>query len=329
MISIIVPVYNAETYINRCLESILLQSYRDLQVVIIDDGSTDKSIDICNSFASIDQRISIVSQQNAGVSAARNTGLSVAKGEYVMFIDSDDYMFPQMCEIMINAIKEKNADLVVCGTTETWGGLWAPDRDVDYQSLESFKIDFIEHLNSELLSPPWNKIYRRELIKDMFDPSISFGEDLVFNLNYLRNCQRVSFVKSAPFYHEKANENSLVNRVYPSRLIEIEKVHSTVVDFYKSDNPKLHQKYIRDILAYFRLILKSDNCSRRDKREQLDIWAHLSYLKKISVKSLPINWKDMLLLQCVRWRLWGIAEFIMKLKASLVYKFNYGIFCCN
>ena len=226
-------------------------------------------------------------------------------------------MFPQMCEIMLNTIETKKADLVVCGTTETWGGLWAPDRNADYQTLDSFKKDFIEHLNSELLSPPWNKIYRRELIKDMFDASISFGEDLVFNLNYLKNCQRVSFIKSAPFYHEKANENSLVNRIYPSRLIEIEKVHSAVVGFYESDAPKLHQKYVRDILVYFRAILKSQNCSKRDKREQLNIWASSCQLNKISFNELHINWKDKLLLTCAKLRLWTLAEVIVKFKSFI------------
>ena len=299
------------------MNSIVGQSYSCLEIILIDDGSQDASLQICNRYAQIDKRIKVFSQVNSGVSTARNNGLSYARGEYIMFVDSDDYMFPQMCEIMLNTIETKKSDLVVCGTTETWGGLWAPDRNADYQTLDSFKRDFIEHLNSELLSPPWNKIYRRELIKDMFDASISFGEDLVFNLNYLKNCQRVSFIKSAPFYHEKANENSLVNRIYPSRLIEIEKVHSTVVGFYESDDPKLHQKYVRDILVYFRAILKSKNCSKRDKREQLNIWASSCQLNKISFKELQINWKDKLLLICAKLRLWTLVEVIVKFKSFI------------
>ena len=317
MISVIVPIYNSERFLDRCLNSIVGQSYDCLEIILINDGSQDASLQICYRYAQKDKRIKVFSQVNSGVSTARNNGLFYARGEYIMFVDSDDYMLPQMCEIMLNTIEMKKADLVVCGTTETWGGLWAPDRDVDYQTLDSFKKDFIEHLNSELLSPPWNKIYRRELIKDMFDASISFGEDLVFNLNYLKNCQRVSFIKSAPFYHEKANENSLVNRIYPSRLIEIEKVHSAVVGFYESDAPKLHQKYVRDILVYFRAILKSQNCSKRDKREQLNIWASSCQLNKISFKELQINWKDKLLLTCAKLRLWTLAEVIVKFKSFI------------
>ena len=317
-VSIIIPIYNAEKYLYRCLQSILSQKYNDWEAILVNDGSTDASLEICNSFLNnAELKFRLISQPNSGVSVARNEGLSHASGEYVMFLDSDDYMLPEMCEIMVNALETKNADIVVCGTTETWGELWAPDRDVDYHTLESFKKDFIEHLNSELLSPPWNKIYRRKLIKDMFDPSISFGEDLVFNLNYLKNCQRVSFIKSAPFYHEKANENSLVNRVYPSRLIEIEKVHSAVVDFYESDSPKLHQKYTRDILVYFRAILKSKNCSKRDKREQLNIWASSCQLNKINFRELQVNWKDVLLLRCAKLRLWTLAEVFVKFKSFI------------
>jgi glycosyltransferase involved in cell wall biosynthesis len=209
IISIIVPFYNAEKYLDRCIRSILSQTYKDYEIVLVNDGSSDGSLRICQEYANENNNISLVSQDNSGVSAARNRGLSVAKGEYVMFVDSDDYMLPQMCEIMVDAVEEKNADLVVCGTTETWGGVWAPNRDVDYSSLASFKSDFIEHLTSELLSPPWNKIYRRELIKDVFETSSSFGEDLMFNLQYLAKIQAISVVDMIPYYYVIDNPTSI------------------------------------------------------------------------------------------------------------------------
>lgn len=320
MISIIIPVYNAGSYLRRCLESIIAQNYADIQIVIVDDGSLDNSLKICRYFEANYDNVIVIAQQNAGVSAARNAGLGVAKGEYVMFVDSDDYMFPQMCETMVHKIEEKGADLVVCGTTETWGGVWAPKRDVDYSSLESFKSDFIEHLTSELLSPPWNKIYRREQIKDLFDTSSSFGEDLMFNLNYLKSCQRISFIKSAPFYHEKANEESLVNRVYPSRLIEIEKVHSAVLDFCNTKNPQIHQKYIRDLLVYVKAIIKNEKYSREELFIYLNEWIKTSYLNNLEPKQLSISWKNKLLLRCLKKRRWNIAYAIINFKSLISLK---------
>lgn len=317
IISIIVPFYNAEKYLDRCIRSILSQTYKDYEIVLVNDGSSDGSLRICQEYANENNNISLVSQDNSGVSAARNRGLSVAKGEYVIFVDSDDYMLPQMCEIMVDAIEEKEADLVVCGTTETWGGVWAPTRDIDYSSLASFKSDFIEHLTSELLSPPWNKIYRRELIKDVFETSSSFGEDLMFNVNYLKNCQRISFIKSAPFYHEKANEGSLVNRVYPSRLMEIEKVHSAVLGFYDTENPEIHQKYIRDLLVYVRAIIKNEKYTREELHACLNEWIKTSYLNDLNIKQLSVNWKNQLLLRCLKRRMWNVAEVIVKFKSLL------------
>jgi hypothetical protein len=153
------------------------------------------------------------------------------------------------------------------------------------------------------------------LIKDVFDTSSSFGEDLMFNLNYLKNCQRISFIQSAPFYHEKANECSLVNRVYPSRLTEIEKVHSAVLDFYDTKDFRVHQKYIRDLLVYVRAIIKNEKYTREELHAYLNEWIKISYLNKLDFKQLSVNWKNQLLLRCLKRRMWNAAEAIVKFKS--------------
>lgn len=317
-VSIIIPVYNAEKYLNRCINSILSQKYNDWEAILVNDGSTDGSLKICNSYLdNIGIRIVVVSQPNSGVSSARNKGLSLATGPYVMFLDSDDYMFPEMCEMMVEAIESKDADCIICGTTETWGGLWAPKENEDYTDLASFKKDFIRHLSTELLSPPWNKIYKRELIKKGFDSSVSFGEDLMFNLDYFKNCEKISFISDAPFYHEKANENSLVNKVYPSRLSEIEKVHSAVLDFYEGSDPDISKKYIRDIIVYYRAVVQNRNFRREEKRAFFEKWIKTSHLKGIDLGKVSIDWKNRLLLFFIRHRLWLLAELQINWKSVL------------
>lgn len=308
MISIIIPVYNAEKYLERCLQSIISQSYQDLEIILVNDGSLDNSLNICHSFSHKDKRVKVMTQTNSGVSSARNNGLSRAKGEYVMFVDSDDYMLPGMCEMMVNTLESKGADCVICGTTETWGGLWAPAEDVDYSDLASFKMDFVKHLRTELLSPPWNKIYKRAFITMDFDTSVSFGEDLMFNLNYFNNCNKISFVTKAPFYHEKANENSLVNRVYPSRLYEIETVHSAVLNFYDGMDPEVNQKYIRDLLVYFRAIVQNEHFSINEKKECFNEWAKNAHICFIDLSNISMEWKTRLLLFFIRHKMWGMAE---------------------
>ena len=317
VISVIVPVYNASKYLDRCIRSILSQTFHNCEILLVNDGSTDNSLEICNSYAQRDQRIKVVSQLNAGVSAARNKGLSMAIGKYVMFVDSDDYMLPGMCEIMLQTIESKDADCVICGTTETWGGLWAPKENEDYTDLTFFKKDFDRHLNTELLSPPWNKIYKRELIRKGFDTSVSFGEDLMFNLDYFKNCKKISFISAAPFYHEKANENSLVNRVYPSRLSEIEKVHSAVLDFYEGSDQNISRKYIRDIIVYYRAVVQNNNFKRKEKRTFFEKWIKTSHLKEIDLGKMSIDWKNRLLLFFVRHRLWALSELQINWKSAI------------
>ena len=114
LISIIVPIYNSENYIKKCLDSILAQTYSNLEVILIDDGSTDNSYNICKDYQKKDNRIVLLQQKNAGVSRARNHGLEVAKGEYIGFVDSDDYIEPEMYEILLNSIIESNSKIAIC-----------------------------------------------------------------------------------------------------------------------------------------------------------------------------------------------------------------------
>ena len=264
MISVIVPIYNAEKYLHRCINRILAQDYTDFELLLIDDGSIDNSATICDEFAKYDNRIRVFHKENGGVSSARNWGLDKAIGEYIMFVDSDDYMMSGMLEVMLSTLDSKKADLVVCGTTETGGGYWRPIADVDY-SINQLKENFVSLLHTELLSPPWNKIYKKEIIgSNRFSEDISFGEDLLFNIQNLEKCENISLIKESPFYHEKENENSLVVKFNRNRLLDIEKVW-VVVDRFSEDKEGLYSKYLRDLTVYVRQLLKTKQYSWLEK----------------------------------------------------------------
>lgn len=313
MISIIIPVYNAEKYINRCIKSIVNQSYKELEIVIVNDGSTDNSLHICEILAMQDYRIKVISQDNGGVSKARNTGLRLAKGEYVMFLDSDDYMLPEMCKTMLDVLHKKQADCVICGIQEPEAGLWCPQKSMDYSTLEDFKKDFIYQLNTELLSPCWNKIFKRQLITNLFNEDISFGEDLIFDLEYLNNCTRLSFITIPLVYHEKQVVGSLVTKTGLQRLMDIEKIHQVIMQFAGNENisQDLHKKYIRDLIVYVRFIFLDKRITFSNKKRILKEWIQGAYLNHLFVVNIKTCLSNRLLLSFLKYRCWLLANLLI------------------
>lgn len=316
MISIIVPVYNISKYLPRCIDSILGQTFTDFELLLIDDGSKDNSGKICDEYAVKDSRVRVFHKKNGGVSSARNLGLENAKGDYVMFVDSDDYMLPTMCELMLQTIENKNADLVVCGTTETGGGFWRPRFDEDF-SKEQLKERFISLLHTELLSPPWNKIYKKEKIGNLrFREEVSFGEDLLFNIQYLDTCEKISFIKDAPFYHEKDNETSLVVGFNRYRLLDIEKVW-VIVDRFSIDKRDLYYKYLRDIIVYTRQLLKNRQHSWGKKKLILKEWYAVAKIRKVNLFHYKVNLINWILLALLKYRQWHLANILVNIKSYI------------
>lgn len=312
-ISIIIPIYNAEKYIKRCVSSVVDQSYEKLEILLVNDGSTDNSLNISEAFTVKDNRIKVISQDNGGVSKARNTGLRLAKGEYVMFLDSDDYMLPDMCKTMMDVLHTKQADCVICGIQEPEGGLWCPQKDRDYSTLADFKREFIYQLNTELLSPCWNKIFKRQLITHLFDEKISFGEDLIFDLKYLSNCTRLSFITTPLVYHEKQVAGSLVTKTGLQRLMDIEKIHQAIMQFAGKENTSqdLHKKYIRDLTVYSRLMFLDKSSSLKDKKKFLKKWIQTSYLNIMFVKDIKDCLSNRILLLFLKHRCWLLAYLLV------------------
>lgn len=314
MISVIVPIFNAEKYLHRCIKRILAQDYTDYELLLIDDGSTDNSGTICDEYAIKDNRIRVFHKENGGVSSARNWGLDNAIGEYIMFVDSDDYMLPGMLEVMLSTLESKKADLVICGTTETGGGYWRPIADVNY-SINQLKESFVSLLHTELLSPPWNKIYKKEIIRsNRFCEDISFGEDLLFNIQYLEKCENISFIKESPFYHEKENENSLVVKFNRNRLLDIEKVW-VVVDRFSEDKEGLYSKYLRDLIVYVRQLLKTKQYSWLEKKNILDEWSSVALIKSLNLFNYKIYYLNWVLLLLLKNKQWKLANILVNLKS--------------
>lgn len=318
-ISIIVPIYNAEKYLHRCIDSIISQTFTDFELLLINDGSKDNSGAICEKYATLDTRISIFHKENKGVGSARNMGLVNATGDYVMFVDSDDYMQPQMCEIMLTTLVETDADLVICGTEENGGCFWKPNEDIDY-SFTQLLENFVSLLHTELLSPPWNKIFKKEKIGNQnFREDMSFGEDLMFNIEYLKKCEKVAFIKASPFFHEKENEVSLVAKFDRYRLIDIEKLW-VVIDEFSKNKKGLFYKYLRDLTVYARQLFKTEQYSWVEKKCILKEWHSVSRLRNLNLFSYKVNYINWILLLLLKHEQWGLANLIVNIKSYLKSK---------
>lgn len=204
-ISIVVPVYNAEEYLSRCVTSILQQSYKSFELILINDGSTDKSGEICDKFKSLDQRIVTIHKKNSGVSDTRNLGINLAKNPYICFIDADDYIEK---EYLNRLLENKHADLVASGYIRIDGMNFFPkERFYDYHLLQQ---ELSKLINIPLLDTPWGKLFKKNIIDKYqirFDTKLKFGEDQIFVRNYLSHCKNLQALSNAGYiYYIQSNE---------------------------------------------------------------------------------------------------------------------------
>lgn len=218
-ISIIVPVYNVETYIRRCIDSLQAQTFTEIEILLIDDGSKDSSGSICDEYASKDGRIKAIHKANGGVSSARNAGLDNAIGRYIMFCDPDDYVEPTWCEKLFDAIESSGGFFACCGYTSVKlsGEIKQINyiQDADLASAEKL----IKLYSAELLQSVWSKIFARTVIKQnsiRFDETINKAEDAIFVLQYLRiKAGDISSVPEALYNYVFNVPSSLTKKVIP------------------------------------------------------------------------------------------------------------------
>ena len=219
-ISIVVPVYNVEKYLDVCLQSIVEQTFRDFEVVTVNDGSTDGSLKILQEWAKKDSRIKVINQENKGVSAARNAGLDVAQGEYICFIDSDDYVHPQLLEFLLEAAETTESCMALCDYCseeqyEKSAYEWNENLCIQGAVNAKFYLDNVRLLHYAI----YPKLIRRDIIGKLRFGNWSCAEDWCFNLELSMNCFR--FIKlKLPLYVYRENQNSISRTPFSSKKIE-------------------------------------------------------------------------------------------------------------
>lgn len=254
MISIIVPVYNVEKYLERCIESILNQTFKDFELILVNDGSKDKSGDICNQLKMIDSRIKVIHQCNKGLSAARNTGLENINGKYVMFIDSDDCIHNRTLEIMISVLEENNADICVadfCRFSDTKEIMF---RDVKYNEIRTYSNISIQHQyfdsnveTARYVSACW-KLYKRELFDDVRFPVGRLFEDEYVTYKIFDLAKNIVEI-DIPLYFYYVNNSGITKNLTLDKKFDEYDAQFERIEYYKnSDYKTLYSKSLRTYL---------------------------------------------------------------------------------
>lgn len=279
LVSIIVPVYNAQKGLSRCLESICSQTYQELEIIVLNDGSTDDSLAICEQFRAKDPRIVVVDKENEGVSRTRNAGLTLAQGDYIQFADSDDALDPDYTQNLVQAALEHNADLVIAPywmvipsnssktghaleTLQTSLGIEpeAPKTEVHKYGFLPQGVYSREDYARRLMQQPasfyygvlWNKLYRREIIMAhdiRCDEEFTWSEDMLFNLSYIRYADSFYAIRTPLYYYSRRRKHSLSASVNPAQVVTTK---ASLFKYYKELYVQLglYDQYKLQIYSY-------------------------------------------------------------------------------
>ena len=252
LVSIILPVYNAQNHLARCVGSICAQTYSNIEIIILNDGSKDQSLPVCEEFRAKDPRIVLVDKENSGVADTRNLGLKLAGGKYVQFVDSDDYLDPDFTAALVAAAEEHTADLVIAPyKMREYGFLPAGVYDKD-----TFALRLMDKPASYFYSVLWNKLYRRDLLTRndiQFVSEMHWAEDLVFNLRYIQYAETFVSIGKAGYYYVQNPQSICHTQVHVSTVVQNKlqvfryyKDLYTRLGMYEEVRPQLY-KFLVDI----------------------------------------------------------------------------------
>lgn len=310
-ITVIIPVYNAEKHLYICLNSLSSQTFKDYEVIIIDDGSTDNSFSICQEYAKHDSRVTLVRQTNSGVGAVRKKGLEYIKGKYLLQIDSDDWLESSMLEDMYLMALKDDSDMVVCNYKKIFND--GNSENYHHKNISNKDELIVEILKHKINGALWNKLFKVEIILSnsiSFEKDINMWEDFLFTLRYLNNCGKVSFLNKY-LYNYRVNDLGLVktynsinkinNQIYVS--CELEKLNYINSNF---------SKYF--LYSKFYSIVNLINIGNLYKPK---LWQEYNVLNLLDVVNSEISYRHKVLFFLAKLNLFCVLYLIQKLGQNI------------
>lgn len=258
MISVIIPVYNVEKYLSQCLESVIRQTYQDLEIIVIDDGSTDESPRICDEYAEKDTRIRVIHKQNAGAASARNAGLKIATGEYLAFVDSDDYLNTNAYETMLGIMQRTTADIVECAfcnefPNRTWNRIFF-EKETLFSTVEYLKL-YTDHWICSLI---WEKLYKRSLFEGIEFEEGHQIDDEFFTYQGVMNAKTIVYNPTILYHYRMRSSGVMRDKTVAEKKLFDRLEYSTIRrEKVTSRFPELKQVYDESYLNF--LVVWSEN----------------------------------------------------------------------
>lgn len=284
-ISVIVPIYNVEKYLRRCIDSIINQTYKNLEIILVNDGSPDNCGVICDEYSNKDERIKVIHKKNGGLSDARNAGLEIATGSYIGYVDSDDWIEPNMYEDLINVISYEDSDIASCMVNKIWD-----EKDVINVKYED-ELNIIT-LNTEdalaelikeklLTQTVWNKLYRREIISDIIFEYGKFHEDEFWSYRIIANAKKISIINKG-YYNYFQRDTSIMGEGYSLKRLDALDALESRYRFIKNKFSPLTmlaiKSYISSCMYQYQCICRSNDIDLKTEGEK-NIEARLNSLK--------------------------------------------------
>lgn len=311
-ISVIIPVYNVENYLKQCVDSILNQSYTDLEVFLVDDGSTDLSSQMCEEYARNDKRVRVFHKENNGQSGARNMGIDACSGDFIAFVDSDDWLHPKMYETLMESLKTNNADVACCNCFNVVDGII--DELEDSYSKECIIFDnkediFLHVFGVEPSIRPeiWNKLYKREVIADVRFKERQIHQDVFFDRMIFRNANVVVY-NDIPLYYYRVNRPGSTNfrPINENRLPFFKEIEDMAAQLREENCPKAAVQVEK--LAMGRAVFFYTHCTSPNVAKQFHEW-FVHFYDNNDFTSLDNKWNMLLF----RW-LPGVYNTLFSLK---------------
>lgn len=316
-ISVIVPIYNVEKYLDRCVKSLINQTYKNIEIILVDDGSPDKCPEMCDYYATEDYRIKVIHKENGGLSDARNVGIEKSTGSYISFVDSDDWVEEDFIEELYNNIKRENADISIIGYTL----IWDSGKRITYSDNNDYFVYNQEYAIKELLKQKkfqcmvCQKMYKRDIFSDIKFPLGKIYEDVAVSLPTFLKADKVVFSGDPKFYYFQ-RENSIVNEKFSKEKLYFLDCCKEIIDYSNNHNKifdkEAHNFYLRALLMLL-LQLYSDVRTRnseickqlekevRKNKKHIFVNPYIDFKKRIALFMILVRFPRRLLYKV--WRL--------------------------